>query len=207
MAQQLPAQEETRGTYREWEGVDLYISSRLRPSFPEDQVTAVWNNILAGTFPVTQGYMTGTERNFDEGRADIWTSHTVRRGERRQELKFLIVECKRPELATQPGIWIEAHTQLGEYLTGMARGTIANRVYGAIAIGKQVAFYNWTRQGGLENMADPTDYLARFNIEREQPGFTDSILDHQKAKGHPQVTKIDIEPANSGRFPTRYSNL
>ncbi|KEZ45400.1 hypothetical protein SAPIO_CDS1690 [Scedosporium apiospermum] len=137
MAFRLPQQEEKVGTYMEDPEFEWLIQNRLVAGQSEAQTNRVWIMILTDIFKRANGYSTGSEMTFGDGRADLFTAHVVVRT-RHKEMKFLIVECKPPNQEGQDEVWETAAKQLHGYLMAIAS---PNRKFGAISVRKYVRFY------------------------------------------------------------------
>ncbi|KAF2792030.1 hypothetical protein K505DRAFT_247558, partial [Melanomma pulvis-pyrius CBS 109.77] len=149
--------------YMDNEMVAWLIKNKLVPGQLEGETARVWNTILQIGFPATAGYATGPETQINGRRADFHTAHTVF-GNRAQEFKFLIVECKRLAIEGQDQVWEDAGIQVGAYLSGIAKSRPSGRKFGAVAIGKMVRFYEWdTKAVSLTTLADGT----YFYIDRQ----------------------------------------
>jgi hypothetical protein len=147
----------------EIETVCWLIKNRLQPGKPEGETARVWNTILTSYYPAALGFSTGPEMPIGSGRADLFTAHLVI-ATIAKEYKFLIVECKAPRLETQGGVWTEAITQLNVYLGSIAAQR-NKRIFGAIAVGKVVRFYEWDWESSqVENVAQNDAY---FYIDRQ----------------------------------------
>lgn len=123
--------------YLEYSTLEWAIENRLTNGQPEGETSRVWNAILSKIFRIEDGYMTGPEMLHEGGRADLFTAHIVF-NPMHEEKKFLVVECKAPGRETDDDLWAEAADQLARHLKSFKP---RNRLYGAIANGKAVRFY------------------------------------------------------------------
>jgi hypothetical protein len=97
------------------------------------------------------------------GRADLFTTHLVI-ATMAKEYKFLVVECKAPGLETQDRVWTGAISQLNTYLGSIAARN-NKRIFGAIAVGKVVRFYEWDQESNqIKNVVQNDAY---FYIDRQ----------------------------------------
>jgi hypothetical protein len=71
------------------------IQNRLVAGQSKAQTNRVWIMILTDIFKRADGYSTGSEMPFGDGRADLFTAQVVAKT-RHEEMKFLVVECKPP---------------------------------------------------------------------------------------------------------------
>jgi hypothetical protein len=149
-----------------------FIKNRLKRGFLEGETSRVWNEILHHNYAAANGYTTGPEMQVD-GRIDLFTSHLVLDA-RAKEYKFLVVECKAPGLETQDAIWEEGFDQLKDYLESISQKRIKpERIFGAIAVGKIVKFYEWNWIFNcIENIAPDDGY---FYIDRQCQTVTNRL--------------------------------
>lgn len=139
------------------------IKNCLVPGQLEDEAL-VWSTILSIEFPLTAGYHTGPETRINDSRAVFFTTAHIVFGNRVQEFKFLIVECKRPATERQDQVWEDAGTQVTAYLSGIASSSPSGRKFGAVAVGKVVRFYEWDKESkSLTALANG----AYFYIDRQ----------------------------------------
>lgn len=129
------------------------IKNRLVKGHREAETSRFWDDLLHHYFRVEDGYSTGPEKHFGDGRADLFTAHLVRRP-RLNERKFLIVECKGPGSEGQDGVWARGSDQLESYLAGIPQNSTGTyRKFGAIAVGRRVRFYE-LKNGELVDLED-----------------------------------------------------
>ncbi|PGH23670.1 hypothetical protein AJ80_02276 [Polytolypa hystricis UAMH7299] len=70
------------------------------------------------------------------------------------ECELFVIESNALELEEERGVWQEGHAQLNEYLENLAKGH-GRRVFGAIAVGKTVRFYEWDSGAEeIQNLAE-----------------------------------------------------
>lgn len=122
---------------------------RVPRAGPECILYGVWNTILTWQFPVQEGYVTRpqdrhTSQSGQKGFSDLHT-YQYPPGQTKAN-KFLIVQCKRKGLESQPTTWDEAVQQLNQYLSA-THGTrrVANPppVYGIVAVGMYMRVYEY----------------------------------------------------------------
>lgn len=120
----------------------------LVPESYEFDVRSTWHTILDQYFSTSSGYMVRDEAANEFGVADI-TLYEHRRVPGTQQWKrhvFLIIQCKRVKYERRASKWQEAHDQLSGYLAaihGARPPQERDPVYGAIAVGKEIQFYQY----------------------------------------------------------------
>lgn len=115
--------------------INWYINNHA-----EGATSRVWNIILSTYFPLSEGYTTGPEMSITGNSTHLALSTTS------CELKFLVVECVAPRFDTQSSVWEDGLNQLEDNLAAIFHRN-RNRVFGVIAVGKVVKFYEWDRVG------------------------------------------------------------
>ncbi|KFX85882.1 hypothetical protein V490_09345 [Pseudogymnoascus sp. VKM F-3557] len=153
MAFVLPKQEDESGTYMELESISWLIKNRLRPELHEGETKRIWITILSWFFSAAAGYATGPEMTMDgQRRADVVATH-IFKTTRMNEINFLVVECKAQKYITTPTAWGKAFGELKGYLAYIYHNKYkkrsGKRLFGAIAIGRTVKFYEWV--GGKDS--------------------------------------------------------
>lgn len=146
--------------------INWLIDNRMRPEHHEGETKRIWLTILPWFYTATTGYATGAEMTMNGTEtADIVVTH-IKKIRKINELNFLIVECKAPHLFTPDTHWNDAFDELKRYLTYTytARGYTARggkRLFGAVAIGKGVKFYEWDGSSAILLSGDAPLYIDR----------------------------------------------
>jgi hypothetical protein len=105
----------------------------------------IWDAILNWQFPVTDGYITRPQdlhKKFG-GKKGFSDFHTFQYDAAGQQKFFLITQCKAVEGESRQSTWKEASDQLISYLNMQHKKRPEGTVYGIVAIGKRVRFYQY----------------------------------------------------------------
>lgn len=139
------------------------------PGYHESWIKGVWNSILYAAFPLNDGYLTGPGPVQGGEKVDLLTAHYVRKTEW-SETKFLVVKFKASGEETNSGVWEEAVGQLVRYL-GATNERPTHRVYGVVAIGRLVRFYEFVNG----QLADLHGDGTAFYLDRQCKTITEKM--------------------------------
>ncbi|OJJ41803.1 hypothetical protein ASPWEDRAFT_179500 [Aspergillus wentii DTO 134E9] len=120
------------------------IENRIQPGAPEKKITGTWNTILSMFFPPTQGYMSNFNRTRADGPLDVFIEHIETHAPQPRPFKFLYVQCTASGNEDIDEVWEEKLLILSDQL----RQFNSKRVFGAIAVGRAVKFYEWNSEMG-----------------------------------------------------------
>lgn len=166
MPSYLPKQESRNHTvsvcryllYWQWSNMEQYYNAgiacaidRLGPQDHEAAVSAIWIAILSFTFPPLKGYLIRPEQATAGGFADLYMVHFDITVTPISEYHFCIVQCKRVSAEGQASAWDEGRSQLRGYLPNLKPRNRAHPVYGAVAVGRWVEFYQYDRDAATGN--------------------------------------------------------
>lgn len=133
---------------------------------PEGRVVSIWTTILSEAFPVREDYVQEPQCATRGKYTDITVSQWQRdNNDTLQRKPFLIIQVKRYGFDLRQSIWLAAQKQLSEYLKVIARSN-PGRIFGIIAIGRHVCFYEFKR--GVQEVrflsGTPTMYEIRAAV-------------------------------------------
>lgn len=121
----------------------------VKPGSLEETVQSLWQTIIVEWFPARDGYKYGfkaaTLANRNQPDISVIQINALvpnpRNSNHFDERQILLVECKRPSLDT-PRSWND--TLAGQLHDDLAQNiNSSNRLFGAVAIGKKVKFYQF----------------------------------------------------------------
>ena len=131
--------------------LEKVIEVTLSSGNSESKTSVVWLTILGLVFPANQGFFAGPEGDLDGGHGYIFSLQTVLSPKFLRKYFFVVV-CKKPGDEPQPGTWSQAVDQLRDHLGGtLAKDESKGRIFGAVAVGKAVRFYEYD-EGNLSDM-------------------------------------------------------
>lgn len=175
-------------------GLHVGLAHSEAPTASEEPVQTMWNGIMAEWFPQKEGFLLNVKAAVlaDDTKPDIVIV------EFQQPLQgsllsrqILILECKRVSDNTAGG-WENAQVQLAHYLDENANSNQSTRIYGAVAIGTAVRFYNHQlgapqangrrAQGILGYLNPQTRSFYNLRDPSQRVGL-EAVLDFIKANG------------------------
>lgn len=132
--------------YLQHNAIKLEIES-LRQDTSESHMYGIWDAILNYKFPVASGYITRPQdlhRTYggSRGFSDFHTMERLK-GDRKF---FLLTQCKAAASESQEADWNRAVQQLKDYFKLQHKKRPAGTVYGIVAVGKRVSFYQFDFQ-------------------------------------------------------------
>ncbi|GCB25760.1 hypothetical protein AAWM_08645 [Aspergillus awamori] len=125
----------------------------MRRDQKEGIIAGLWNLILNIHFPPSEDFVHRPQHGRKEGYTDIqsnvWIQHNG--AQSRRPTAFLVTQCKRFDKEGQDSAWAEGVRQLNVYLGEIASSSKGRQygIYGIVAIGKYVRFYEWDRNNRM----------------------------------------------------------
>ncbi|PYH31894.1 uncharacterized protein BO87DRAFT_428132 [Aspergillus neoniger CBS 115656] len=123
----------------------------------EGVITGLWNLILNIHFPSSEDFVhrpqhggkKGGSAGYTDIESSVWNQH--HRAKSRRPTRFLVTQCKRFAKVGQDSGWADGVRQMNVYLGDIASSSKGRKygIYGIIAIGKHVRFYEWDRKNKM----------------------------------------------------------
>ncbi|KAF4334216.1 hypothetical protein FBEOM_11958 [Fusarium beomiforme] len=144
-----PAQENVENTYMDQQYLPQgdYLVSQITQSPLEVDVREAWSIIFGEIFCSYEGFSIRHEANLQGGRSDMEVSRIINR----HRLNFLVLELKRSSYLNSTRALRDAETQLKGYLDSLGN-TQDDKVWGALCIGKNVQFYQFSNGNGAPEL-------------------------------------------------------
>lgn len=133
--------------------------------------------ILGFAFPALDGYLVRPEQITPGGVVDLFIVHFNMAVRPIREYHFLIVQCKVISAEWSASTWAGARQQLRDYLPDVKPRNRRHRVYGAVAMGRWVEFYEYNRDAAADGQ-DPllnVNNPGRLHIARQCNTITDIL--------------------------------
>ncbi|KAF2275952.1 uncharacterized protein EI97DRAFT_501688 [Westerdykella ornata] len=139
---------------------DIY---KLAGNPTESAIRTIWLAILAYTFRVTSDFSHSYESDVSGGVVVV----------KHRQQKVLVVKCKAAQCGTKADVWTAAAEQLQERMK-------ENRVYGAVAIGGKVRFYEY--DGREQRVVGLKGHEKEFDLAGDCEGVQ-KVLDSMRDGG------------------------
>ena len=135
-------------------------------------MAGIWVSILTMQFPPTDRFTTRPEEKNYLGFSDIAIYHRMPgpNGGPRKPRIALVVQFKGAEHETKGYVWRQAIKQLGDYIFAKVRKRKEaewTNVYGAVAIGRYVKFFEYKYDRGTVKHWLPGQWTAPYMIGKD----------------------------------------
>lgn len=135
------------------------LSDLLTPEGGTFGTSAFWSTLIAFTLPSKDGYFTGPARPEDDETTCLRVVKTIMDPEFVVNEYFWVV-CKAAGSEAREGVWEECAGQLRRYMES-PEGRADRRLFGAVAMGKVVRFYEYVDGAVTDLHGDNTTFHVR----------------------------------------------